>query len=539
MKKAGWKFKASSNGTTKISNADPAADNWGSGTVTNAGAAAASIATPVRGRATVTGLSGIIASDKGKFLTITGGATGANNNHHQIEEIVSASSVRIDARNFAVASDANNGALTWTIRDPLGDVYSTFTGTLDASIAWWCAQGPSILKIPITAASVGTFVVGENVSQTSTGAEGELLGYTYNQYTATGWLVISPRRSGTGTGVYGWDTGNAVTGAESAAVVSQSGTALDYVYEVVFIKPTANTTIQIFVGQFETVADSAERFSFCATQSGCTATVHPGGGGTGNAFGTNAWVMWGTNTTATNGSRVSGTTSTLLFLSSQYICVDAIPEQNYTADGSWSIFILTTTSVATPPVGGVLYGFHKLNDTEDGELSPYITINPGGTKTLYGNNRTSAGTITTIAGQTDMCRFDFFDITLSTTRACFGGWYSRGVSRSYDSGPTSTFTELEIAEIATLQTAAAYVRNTSSVPRVQSSASPYAKPRGLVTLVGSSPYTKGTLKWLYWVNGDQVTDIYGTDPAWVQLSSYLQGSLVLGPANGTAWFLSQ
>jgi hypothetical protein len=540
MKKSGWKFKASSNGTTKISNSDPAADNWGSGTVSNAGAAAASIATPVRGRATVTGLTGIVAADKGRFLTITGGATGANNNHHQIEEIVSATSVRIDARNFAVAADANNGALTWTVRDPLGDLYSSFTATLDASIAWWCAQGPSILKIPFTVGSVGNFTVGENIVQTTTGAEGELLGYTYNSVTATGWLSVAPRLRGTGSGVYGWQTGNTITGGESAATVSQNGTALDYVYEVVFTKPAANTTIQIFVGQFETVAESAQLFSFCATQAGATAIVAPGGGGTGNTFGAAAWVMWGTGTTAGTGSKVSGTTTTsVFFLNAQYICVDAIPEQAYTADGSWALFIATTQSLSTAPVGGILYGFQRLNDVEDGELSPYMTINPGGTKTLYTNTRTSAGTITTIAGQTDMCSFAFFDTTLSTTRVCFNGWRGRGML------PVSTdaFTEFEIADLAFLQTAIAFVRATNTVPRMQSSASPYAKPRGLVQLVHTNASNirmyKGNFKWIYWVNGDQVTDIYGTDPAWVQLSSNLQGSLVLGPSDGTAWFLSQ
>ena len=73
---------------------------------------------------------------------------------------MSSTSVRIDARNFAVASDANNGSLTWSILDPLLDVYSSFTAALNGNIAWWCAQGPSVLKIPITAAAVGIFEVG-------------------------------------------------------------------------------------------------------------------------------------------------------------------------------------------------------------------------------------------------------------------------------------------------------------------------------------------------------------------------------------------
>ena len=86
----------------KVTNADPGLDPWGAGIVTNAGAAAASVAAPVRGRALVTGLSGIVAADKGRFLVLSGSVPAANNHHHQIEEVVDATSVRIDARTFSV-----------------------------------------------------------------------------------------------------------------------------------------------------------------------------------------------------------------------------------------------------------------------------------------------------------------------------------------------------------------------------------------------------------------------------------------------------
>jgi len=548
LKKTGWKFKASSNGTTKVSNGDPAADQWGGGVTSNAGAAAASIAAPTRGRATVTGLTGIVAADKGRFLLISGATTSANNNQHQIEEVLSSTSVRIDARQFAVASDASNGALTWSILDPLGDLYSTVTATLDASIAWWCAQGPSVLKIPVTVAASGTFQVGENLVQASTGAEGELLGYTY--YRDTGWLVVAPRLRGTGTGVWGWDTGNVVTGGDSAATVTQNGTAIDYVYEVVFIKPTANTTMQILVTQAATVGTEAtELFSFNATQSGCTATVHPGGGGTGNTFGAHAWVMWGTNTTAGNGSLVAANTSTFLFLNSQYVCVDAIPEQNYSADGSWNLFILTTQATTTAPVGGILYGFNRLDNIEEGELSPYVTINPGGTKTLYGNSRTTAGTLTTVAGQTDICRLPLSAL-VGTTRVFFNGWRARGIGTLVNGSVPEHFTDFELGALDSIfvgnNPAFELARSQTPAIRMASSASPYAKTRELITLYsaraavsGTSHVAKGSLRWLYWVSGDQVTDVYGTDPAWTQLSSHNLGAMVVGPSDGAAWALSQ
>jgi len=537
LKKAGWKFKASSDGTSKVSTANPASDQWGSGTVTNAGAAAASIAAPTRGRATVTGLTGIVATDKGKFLTITGATTGANNNHHQIEEILSSTSVAIDARNFAVVSDASNGALTWTIRDPLGDAYSSFTAALDANIAWWVGQGPSILKIPITAASTGTFSIGENVVQTTTGATGELLGYTY--YNATGWLVIAPRLRGTGSGVYGWQTGNVITGSESAATVTQAGTAIDYVYEVVFTKPAANTTIQIFVGQFDTVAESAEMFSFCATQTGATASVHPGGGGTGNAFGAHAWVMYGTSSTPTFGSVINADVSSVItFNNANVICVDAIPEQNYTADGSWVLQLSGTDSgLSLSSTGSLLYGLQRLNNTEDGDVCVYATAVPIGTKTLYSNNRASAGSIPNSGQNNIYYHFGFMDASFTTGSVAFATWVGRGTSAS------EAFAECEVAALSRTQ-ATGFIQNvtTGRSQRMVSTANPLTKYRERIWLVTSVSVptffaVKGSFRWMYWVSGDQITDTYGVDPGWMQIATQSgSGSvMVIGPHDGTPW----
>lgn len=542
MKKAGWKYKASSDGTTKISSSDPAADQWGAGTTSNAGAAAASIAAPTRGRATVTGLTGIVAADKGRFLLISGATTGANNNQHQIEEVISSTSVRIDARNFAVASDASNGALTWSVRDPLGNNFNNSVFNM-TTIAWWCAQGPSVLKIPITTASTGNFIKGENVVQDTTGAEGELLGYTY--YNATGWLVIAPRLRGTGTGVYGWQTGNTVTGSKSGATVAQSGTALDYVWEVVFTKAANQTTIQILVGQFNTVADSAEMFSFCATQTGCTATVHPGGGGTGNAFGTHPWVVWGTGSgTAVHGAINGQTNSSLTsMINANVICVDAIPEQNYTADGSWTLFYLTEQngSAGLPPAaGGFAYGLHRLNDIEDGEISPYVSLCPGAGKVVYTNTRTSAGTVLTVANNHRMVLSHAVTVIGGST-TFYSGWRGRGLT-------SEAFVDFEVAASAFLQSPTALLQaRTGSLYaiRMQATANPLVKSRERMYLVNTTaPYNivKGSFRWLYLVTGDQVTDTYGLTPGWVQLgtcssipSQVTYGAFVVGPYDGTPW----
>jgi hypothetical protein len=520
LKKAGWKFKASSNGTTKISNGDPAADNWGSGVTSNAGASAASIAAPTQGRATVTGLTGIVAADKGRFLLVSGAATGANNNQHQIEEVLSSTSVRIDARQFAVASDANNGSLVWSIRDPLTETYPA----LETNAAWWCAQGPSILRIPFTSASSGTFVRGENIVQSSTGAEGELLGYTFSD--GTGYLNVAPRVRGSGGGVYGWATGNLVTGGSSAATLTQNGTALEYVYEVVFAKPAGATTlVQMLVGQFETVAESAELFSFCATQTGATAAVHPGGGGTNNTFGAHAWTGFGTNTTPGAGVSI---TSSLIAVRGNVICVDAIPEANYSADGSFSLLYTWITS--GNPEGFSVLGLHRLNDIEDADFAPYVSINYGGTKTLYGQSRTSAGTA---AGITVSQGFPL--LSGNITRTAFNGWRRRGLT-------SESFAEFEAAILNVQQTAGLLAAvNAINIMRIATSPDTTTRirePIWIVSVTLGAKVLKGTLKWFYIFPGEQATDIFGADPAWVQICGPNVTGVVTGPQDGTPWVLN-
>jgi len=516
MKKAGWKFKASSNGTTKISSADPAADQFGNGTVSNTGAAAASITAIANGRATVTGLTGIVAADKGRFLTITGASSGANNNHHQIEEILSTTSVRIDARTFTVvAPDASNGALTWTIRDPMGDLYSSFSAQ-QTTVAWWCAQGPSILRIPITSAAVGTFIRGENIVQATTGAQGEFIGYIFSA--GAGYLVVAPRLRGSGTGVHGWQTAFTVTGANSGATVTQVGTAIDYVYEMVFAKTAANTTFQLFVGQFDTVADSAEMFSFCATQAGCTAAIHPSGGGTGNAFGTKAWVVWGSNTTPGSGIAMSGTG---IFHRGHTICVDAISEAGYTADGSWSLIYSAATAGTNPP-GFFVYGLHKLNDTEEGDLAPYAS--------LAANNPLG---IRTNGGSASATNSEWHQANLVGANS----WRRRGLSA--DSFVYLYHAYLHVQPIG--QSVMSY--NAVDSWRIATGTDSTARVREPVWLIHfnlGSKFFKGTLKWIYWFVGDQVTDIYGTDPAWVQIGTGTSAAAaaVIGPSDGTAWILN-
>lgn len=529
VKSAGWKYLASGNGTSKDTSADPELDLWGSNTATaNPGGSAASIAAPTRGRATITGLSGIVAADKGRFLRITGAATGANNHQHQIEEIISSTSVRIDARTFAVASDANNGSLSWTIRDAVLDTYPS---ALDSVVAWWCARGPSTMKIPITASpSPGpsglTFVRGENVVQSTTGAEGEILGYVYEA--GTGYLVVAPRLRGTGGDPYGWATGNLITGGTSGATVSQNGTVLEYRHEIVLWK-AANTTAGLFFCQtYEPVSEgAANAFSALATASGCTATVGPGGGGTGNAFPTFAWVAAGSGTAIANAAAWHSTSSTT-WGKAQIMCADAIEEQNYSADGSWT-WALQSGVID----GGAFCGlsFMRCDDPEDGDLDPYVTMNAGFAATLYSNNRTTAGAV---RGNNPFESFTTASPIINSTSFCgLKGWRRRGLSG--DSGTNLQDFEFAFIRYHQTSTTPALATNTSDPERVATAIGPtqvkVREPLWVVSSQFGRKMRKGTMRWGYLTQGGGGGDLYD-DKKLIQLSP-TNAPFVWGPWDET------
>lgn len=554
LKKAGYKYKASGNGTTKDTTADPKNDKWNgtgvgvsAGIVTNVGAAAASIATPTRGRATVTGLTGIVASDKGKFLVISGAATGANNNAHQIEEIVSATSVRISAHDaFAVASDANNGALTWEVRDPANSGETYPSATLDAVQAWWCAQGPSTIKIPITSAPVAggggfNFVRGENITQASSGFEGEILGWVFDS--GAGYLSVAPRLRGTGAGVYGLTDGQQFSGDVSAATVTQQGTALEYRHEVVFWKNTNQTEGSIFHAIVEPVAEGATNlFSTIAAQSGCTGAVAPGGTtatpneGTNNGFPTFAWVHWGSSNLGGAGHETwDGKNSSNPVANAQIMCADLIEEENWSADGSW-VYAYNVTNIAGGAHNG--FAFQRMDDCEDGDLDPYVSMAPaGGLLTLYTNSRTGAGTQSSSGSAIDECFTTAWNSNASagTAHVIWRGWRRRGLTGDGVGGQQ----DFELSMLIPRQTASAVTSinittNAGDADKVATApaATKVREPLWITSIQSSRKMRKGTCRWMYAVQGGNGTDTYD-NKKWIQLSP-TNAPFIAGPWDGTS-----
>lgn len=520
LKKAGWKYKASGNGTSKNTSSDPAADLWKGTTVqVNGGAAAFIDSAPTRGRMNIGNLLGITAADKGRFILLSGAAISANNNLHQIEEIVSATEVRIDARNFAVSGpDANTGSVGWQIFDPMDDQGGTGsnlgTNFSTGVASWWCAQGPSTLKIPFIAASTGTFVKGENIVQTTTGAEGELLGYVFES--GVGFLVVAPRRRGTGTGVYGWDTGNVITGGTSGATLTQSGTTLEYRHEVVFWKAASDTTGgNIYHGTFEPVSQSAELFSVIAASAGCTATNAPGQGGTGNTFPTHGVAVWSSSTI---------TTAILWFMGGSVgnaviIAVDCIEEQTHSVDGSW---IIAGANLGL--AGGTHTGhmFQRLDNQEDGDLDPYVTFCPGTQEPLVTNQRTFGALA---AGTTDSWSSSAV-LTSSATVTYYKGWRRLGLS-----GEQSI--NLSAAVLYWRVVGTAYAATADTTPNKVVTISGFKKhkePIWIGSHLIAHKILKGTLRWVFVTQGGNGTDLFST--VLLQLSGGVDPCIV-GPWNGT------
>jgi len=298
--------------------------------------------------------------------------------------------------------------------DPSSDVYPSAFDTTNAP--WIVMSGPVTLRILLSANPTGTLLRGEKITQATSAAEGELLGYVWSVADGYGWAVVLPR---TGT----FNNSNTITGATSNATFVPTGTIQTYNREVMFGKTTANDTVngQIWYVCCDGYAESTSLFSYLATQSGCTAIVPPGSGGTNNGFPTfgntadptgGAIAIRGTGGSTTH-STWFGTTNGYIG-NAQITCVNAIPATGTSADGSFYI-------AADCNQVGALSGFayQRVDDGEPGDVDPYVWIHvsPHNLPTTYvrtsnigtyGNTTTFfAGSQYGLIGQTQICIFGY------------------------------------------------------------------------------------------------------------------------------------
>lgn len=320
----------------------------------------------------------------------------------------------------AVGTNLND---SWGLNvDPSSDTYPAVFDTAQAP--WIVMSGPKTLKIPLNANPTGTLLRGEKITQATSAAEGELLGYVWSVADSSGWAVVLPR---TGT----FDNTHTVTGATSAATFVPTGTIITYAREIMFGKTTANDTIngQIWYVCCDQSGESASLFSTLAASAGCTATVPPGSGGTSNGFPTfgNAGSPTG-GAIAIRGTGGSTTTTHWFGNSagytgnSQICCVNAIPAAGVSADGS---FYIASASNSSSPAALAGFAYQRVDDGEPGDVDPYVWIHVTSSQQAVNWVRTS----NVSSGLTAAC-FSGSSIFQGATYPAGNGYVARGVTVS-------------------------------------------------------------------------------------------------------------
>ena len=260
------------------------------------------------------------------------------------------------AAKVAPASDATD---SWgNNADPLLDAYPAF----NTALAWIVMEGPSNLKIPITADTIGTFIRNEAVTQAGTGATGEINGVVFSYETNTGWAVVFPR---TGT----FNGSGVITGGTSGATLTPSATPRIFKREIMFSKANNVTDGSYYYVCYDSVSEATMAFSYLATQAGCTATVAPGQGGTNNAFQSVGYVARGTGGAVTHATWVA--TSNLPGGTANLVCANAVPSAGVSADGSFWCALSSSTAGLL-----FLFGLCRVDDSEPGDVDPYVTTAP-------------------------------------------------------------------------------------------------------------------------------------------------------------------
>lgn len=517
------------------------------------------------------------AADVGRRITVLNAASLANKNTFTIASYVSSNNVLL-YNPGGVASDANNGTLQWVEVDPLQQVIPwQFLGSTASSIggcwgAWLTLQGPTTIKIPIGSNVVtGAFIRGENVTQSSTGAQGELLGYNPDSTGGTGYLVIAPRVVGTGSsgfagGLYGWNnsTTDTVTGALSGATVtSTAGPPIAYVREMVFWKINANNgnvyyqCVDQNTATESAVTGNSGRFSIMANSlTTVTSQIAPGGAPATSTSVTGYPPMNGFPTVGSlvmlGSSGLPNTTNYMYQLPSnnyywgagagnsaaywpggsefntssgkgQLICANCIEQQGVSQDGSWVYAQYGSSTVATGYLGMSL---QRCDNQEDGDLDPYVCqvmLN----YTISTASRQLANADLTATGG------DFFCVGPAATQALGNQSQFRCFRRRGLSG--ESFYSMNASYLWDVQNAAPVMNSNGGIPDEVATAPniTYVREPLWVTMGSTAGFPrmrKGTPRWMMMTSGvtlNQTTD----NLKWVSLSNAF-AAIIVGPWDG-------
>ena len=499
---------------------------------------------------TTSSFNSFSAADVGNKITIINSGSG-NNGSYTIATFVTSNTVTLysppnsgGTAPFITASDAGNPTLQWVCFDPRQQGYPLYISAANGAGAWYNIQGPSIIKIPIGSnISTGSFIRGENVTQTTTGAQGELLGYVPDASGGTGFLVIAPRIYGTGaqaTGVRGWNASantDTITGAFSGATVTTpvSSTPIEYISEWVFWKNTA-TLGHIYHqhidrnGEASTTATTG-RFSTMANTLGTVTPQQAPGSSSGSNPTTNGFPTVGTYVvigTAQNGTvtTTSGQWSGLGTPTTpgRFHCLVAncIESLGISADGSWRYL----QSCASTGYQSIAY--ERMDNQEDGDLDPYVHQVHGNLAITSAANRiqdnvgAGSGTDNMSTAQSWWGSDSFHG---------FKGFRRRGLSgESYNFFSTSILYDYGASTYPMLTNVANpdQVATAVTTTYVREAAWLYLSPN--TVQLPSGRMRKGTFRWLHNCQGGATNATFDS-LQWIILSSTAI-MLVVGPWDG-------
>lgn len=414
------------------------------------------------------------------------------------------------------AAGTNNNDSWGSNADPLTDAYPSF----DSAFAWIVMRGPSTVKIPFITAPVGTFVRGEPVTQATSGATGELLGIVWDSSLATGWAIIQPR---TGT----FDGTHTVIGSVSAATFTASSVKT-FFREIVFAKSNNLTDGTRNYVCADSVGESSSLFSTLAASAGCTATVFPGGGGTGNGFPSIAICERGT------GGSVSHTQWFFLATSNftgfaNMACVNATPASGVSADGS---FYCMVGRVEVTGAQG-MFGFFRVDDGEPGDVDPYVFYSVQA-NTMNAFTRTTASSYYNV-------QYENW-VQMGGANRVFGmfkGYAARdGYVTARDVVVPFEFTYKNAAATVWFPQMLSAQPNPINVQNVPTSDFIFARePMGLVTdgQTSNIRMIKGHIRWMQLTSNGQYKDTFD-GKKWIVLIPFLgsnSAGVIVGPWDGS------
>jgi hypothetical protein len=479
--------------------------------------------------------------EEGNFLCLSGALSVFNNGPYQITKTLGPDScwVRIPRGS---ASDGNNGSISWVQKDPTLESLSNIVQWGQG--CWITLRGPSMMKMPFTGgiSAASNFLVGEKVTQVSTGAEGELVGVTVDS-AGTGWLVVSPQVKGTGTEYdFGWDL-TAIVGVSSTAQVTPTGIQ-EFQKEVQFATANdANWTKGGYCFVSMTRKDTEQRHQLWvrSRNSLCTALLSPGFSSAtdtdGNTFPTQAFVIVGAVAGAQdNWSRHAYDPATNALGKSQISCANALRRQNQSADGTFTLLQYNTN---VNHAGG--FSYQRMDNQEEGDVDPWWFY-AHNTANMWNTSRTGS------AGTTAFNVFTTYGALSQTNTASRGGLMTRargvGYKELQGAAGNGSVLMFQVTDggltASTGGYCATWYQGSSDPQYVASSATNDKRILEKITVMGlvaSNKFIKGTCRWLYHATqaGSNILDTYG-NKQWVVGApgalTYFSQPLVFGPWDG-------